>query len=39
MIQMNFWGVLVLEGFVGLHRTVQLQLLQHDWSGHKLGLL
>ena len=30
----NFWGVLVLEGPVGLHRTVQLQLLQHYWSGH-----
>ena len=25
--------VLVLEGLVGLHRTVQLQLLQHYWSG------
>ena len=24
-----FFLVLVLEGFVGLHRTVQLQLLQH----------
>ena len=24
-----FFGVLVLEGLVGLHRTVQLQLLQH----------
>ena len=23
-----FWGVLVLKGLVGLHRTVQLQLLQ-----------
>ena len=33
-----FWGVLVLEGLVGLHRTVQLQLLQHYWSGHILGL-
>ena len=33
-----FW-VLVLEGLVGLHRTVQLQLLQHYWSGHRLGLL
>ena len=32
-------GVLVLEGLVGLHRTVQLQLLQHYWSGHRLGLL
>ena len=33
------FGVLVLEGLVGLHRTVQLQLLQHYWSGHRLGLL
>ena len=33
-----FW-VLVLEGLVGLHRTIQLQLLQHFWSGHRLGLL
>ena len=33
-----FW-VLVLEGLVGLHRTVQLQLLQHYWSGHRLRLL
>ena len=33
-----FW-VLVLEYLVGLHRTVQLQLLQHYWSGHRLGLL
>ena len=24
--------MLVLEGLVGLHRTVQLQLLQHDWE-------
>ena len=28
----------VLKGFVGLHRTIQLQLLQHYWSGHRLGL-
>ena len=34
-----FWGVLVLEGLVGLHRTVQLQLLQHSCLGHRLGLL
>ena len=27
-------GVLVLEGLVGLHRTIQLQLLQHYCSGH-----
>ena len=32
-----FW-VLVLEGLVGLHRTIQLQLLQRSWSGHSLGL-
>ena len=23
--------MLVLEGLVGLHKTIQLQLLQHDW--------
>ena len=32
-----FW-VLVLEGLVGLHRTIQLQLLCHQWLGHGLGL-
>ena len=32
-------GVLVLEGLVGVHRTVQLQFLQHYWSRHRLGLL
>ena len=32
-----FW-VLVLEGHVGLHRSVQLQLLQHYWLGCWLGL-
>ena len=31
--------MLVLEGLVGLHRTVQLQLLQHYWLGHRLRLL
>ena len=31
--------VLVLEGLGGLHRTIQLQLLQHYWSVHWLGLL
>ena len=30
--------MLVLKGLVGLHRTVQLQFLQHDWLGHRLGL-
>ena len=34
-----FFWVLVLEGLVGLYRTIQLQLLQHYWSGHRLGLL
>ena len=33
-----FW-VLALEGLLGLHRTIQLQLLQHYWSGCRLGLL
>ena len=28
--------MLVLEGFVGLHRTVQLQLLQRYWWGTDL---
>ena len=28
--------MLVLESLVGLHRTVQLQILQHYWSGHRL---
>ena len=28
-----FWGVLVLKGLVGLHRTFQLLLLQHYWLG------
>ena len=32
-----FW-MLVLEGLVGLHRTFQLQSLQHYWLGHRLGL-
>ena len=31
--------VLVLESLVGLHRTVQLQLLPHWCLGHRLGLL
>ena len=28
--------MLVLEGLAGLHRTIQLQLLQHYWLGHSL---
>ena len=31
--------VLVLEGLVGLHRTIQIQLFQHYWLEHRLGLL
>ena len=31
--------VWVLEGLVDLHRTIRLQLLQHYWLGHRLGLL
>ena len=31
--------MLVIKGLVGLHRTVQLQLLKHYWLGHRLGLL
>ena len=30
---------LVLVGLIGLHRTIQLQLFQHYWLGHRLGLL
>ena len=37
MKRTSFW-VLVLESLLGLHRTVQLQLLLHYWSGHRLGL-
>ena len=35
----QLFGVLVLKGLVGLHRTVQLQLIQYYWSGHRLGFL
>ena len=31
--------MLVLEGLIVLHRTVQLQLLQRYGSGNRLGLL
>ena len=29
--------VLVLEGLVGLHRTVQVKLLCHYWLGDRIG--
>ena len=31
--------MLVLEGLIGLHRNIHLQLLQHYWLGHRPGLL
>ena len=31
------FGAVVLEGLVGLHRTLQLQLLKCCWSGHRLN--
>ena len=37
-IPVTLW-VSVLKGLLGLHRTVQLQLLQRYWLGHRLGLL
>ena len=37
MKRTSFLGV-SSEGLVGLHRTIQLQLLQHCCSGHRLGL-
>ena len=36
--KVHLFGVLVLEGLVGFHRTIQLQFLQHYWLGHRLGL-
>ena len=39
IMKRHLFGVLVLKGLVGLHRTFQLQLLQHYWLGHRLGLL
>ena len=38
MKRTSFWGV-SSKGLVGLHRTIELQLLQHYWSGHRFGLL
>ena len=32
--EMNIFTVLVLEDLVGIHRAVQLQLLQHYWSDY-----
>ena len=38
MKRTSFLGV-SSKGLVSLHRTIQLQLLQHYWLGHRLGLL
>ena len=35
----DIFSLFVLGGLVGLHRTIQPQLLHHCWSGHKLWLL
>ena len=34
-----FFLVLVIEGLGGHHRTIQLQLIQHQWLGHSLEIL
>ena len=39
IMQRTSFRVLVLEDLVGLHGTVQFQLLKHYWLGHRLGLL
>ena len=39
MMNRTYFLVLYLEGLVGLHGTGQLQLLQHQWLGRRLGLL
>ena len=38
MKRTSFFWVLVLKDLVGLYRTIQLQLLQRYWLGHRLGL-
>ena len=30
---------MLVLGLVGLHITIQVQLLQHYWLGHRVGLL
>ena len=39
MMKRTSFLVLVLESAVGLHGTIQLQLLQHYWLGHRLGFV
>ena len=38
MRRTSFLGV-SFKGLIGLHRTIQLHLLQHYWLGHRLELL
>ena len=38
-VKRTFLGEKDLEGPVGLHRTIQLELLQHYCLGHRFGLL
>ena len=35
----NFLAAVTICSYFGLHRIIPLQLLQHYWSGHTLGLL
>ena len=35
----HLFQVLALAGLLYLHRSIQIQLLQHYWLGHRLGLL
>ena len=37
MKRTSVFCMLVLKGLVGFHRTIQLQLLQHCWSGIHLN--
>ena len=39
MMKRTYFGMLLLEGLVHLHRTIQLQLLQHYWLENRLELL
>ena len=39
MVKWTHFLILFQEGLVALHRTIQLQLLQHCWLGHRAGLL
>ena len=38
IMKRTFFEVLVIKGLGGNHRTIQLQFLQHYWSGHRLGI-